>query len=252
MVLVTTDAVVLHAFDYLETSRIVRLATRDGGVQSVIARGARRSTKRFGAALDLFASGVAEIHTKAGRDLQQLTAFDITRARPSLGADLDRFAAASMLAELGLKFSSVGEQGDVFSVLTGALDALQRRTGVDARLTGLGRAWHLVASLGFAPVIDTCCICHEPVGPDQPALFSHANGGIACQRCAVALRGGRRIPPEARSALRAWLGGDDARADGAQVQRAHARLLKEFAAYHLSEGAELRAFESWMRRFGAS
>jgi DNA repair protein RecO (recombination protein O) len=36
-----TDAIVLHAFDYRETSRIVRLATRDVGMVSVIARGAR-------------------------------------------------------------------------------------------------------------------------------------------------------------------------------------------------------------------
>ncbi len=252
MVLVTTDAVVLHAFDYLETSRIIRLATRDAGIQSVIARGARRSAKRFGAALDLFASGVAEIHTRPGRDLQQLTAFDVTRARPSLGLDLDRFASASMLAELGLRFSGGEEQGDLFGALTAALDALQGRSGIDARITGLGRAWHLVASLGFAPAIDRCCVCHEPVGAEETALFSHPDGGVACPRCAGALKGGRRLPPEARSALRGWLAGDDAIASSPPVHRAHARLLREFAAYHLSEGTSLRAFESWIRRFGSA
>ena len=34
-----TDALVLHLFDYLESSRIVRVATRELGVQSVLARG---------------------------------------------------------------------------------------------------------------------------------------------------------------------------------------------------------------------
>lgn len=250
MVLVTTDAVVLHAFDYLETSRIIRLATRDAGVQSVIARGARRSKKRFGTALDLFASGVAEIHTKAGRELQQLTTFDVTRARPSLGLDLDRFASASMLAELGLKFAGGEEQGSLFGALTGALDALHGRTGADARVTALGRAWHIVASLGFAPAIDICCVCDQPVSPDEPALFSHPDGGIACPRCAGDIHGGRRLPSEARSALRAWLAGDEIINSDAQVQRAHVRLLREFATYHLSDGAELRAFASWMQRFG--
>src|SRR5919112_6737110 len=90
-----TDAVVLHVFDYLETSRILRLATRDAGVQSVLARGARRSQRRFGTALDLFAEGSAQIYTKPGRDLNTLAAFEVTRARPGLAAELERFAGAS-------------------------------------------------------------------------------------------------------------------------------------------------------------
>ena len=54
-----TEAIVLHAFDYLETSRIMRLLTREAGVQSVLARGARSSRRRFGGAMDLFAQGTA-------------------------------------------------------------------------------------------------------------------------------------------------------------------------------------------------
>ena len=39
MPLVSSDAIVLHAFDYLESSRILRLVTRDAGVRSVLAFG---------------------------------------------------------------------------------------------------------------------------------------------------------------------------------------------------------------------
>src|SRR6184192_2894748 len=99
MVLVS-EAIVLHAFDYLESSRILRLVTRDGGVRSVLARGMRRSTRRFGAALDLYAQGTAELHTKTGRDLDTLGSFDIARSRPRLAMQLSRFSGASMIAEL--------------------------------------------------------------------------------------------------------------------------------------------------------
>jgi recombinational DNA repair protein (RecF pathway) len=48
---VSTPAVVLQTFRYSETSKIVRLATRDLGVQSAIARGccdpAVRSARRW-------------------------------------------------------------------------------------------------------------------------------------------------------------------------------------------------------------
>jgi len=46
MTLLVTDAIVLHSFDYLESSRILRLLTREAGVRSVLARGARRSQRR--------------------------------------------------------------------------------------------------------------------------------------------------------------------------------------------------------------
>ena len=87
MSLVVTDAVVLHAFDYLESSRVLRLATREHGVQSVLAKGARRSQKRFGGAVDLFAEGQAQYYAKAGRDLHTLASMDITRAKRSTSSD---------------------------------------------------------------------------------------------------------------------------------------------------------------------
>lgn len=249
MASITTDAIVLHAFDYLETSRILRLATRELGVQSVIARGARRSSRRFGAALDLFASGTAEIHSKAGRELQQLTTFDVTNPRPSLGLDLDRFSGASMLAELGLRFAVAEEQGNLFASLSEALDVLTTRSGVGARSTALGRAWHLIAAMGFAPSIDLCCVCHEPLPADEAALFSYPEGGVVCERCAPVVRSGRRLPAEARGTIREWLRGDDLSHSDAAVMRAHARLLREFVVHHISDGAELRAFSGWTRRF---
>ena len=78
MALLATEAIVLHSFDYLESSRILRIVTRDAGVRSVLAKGARRSSRRFGSALDLFAQGSAQLYAKPGRDLDTLSGFDVT------------------------------------------------------------------------------------------------------------------------------------------------------------------------------
>ena len=53
MSLVTTPALVLQTYRYSETSKVVRLATRDLGVQSAIAKGALRPKSRFGAGLEI-------------------------------------------------------------------------------------------------------------------------------------------------------------------------------------------------------
>ncbi len=252
MPLIVTDAVVLHAFDYLESSRIIRLATRDAGIQSVVARGARASSRRFGLGLDLFAGGVAHIQLRPGRDLQQLDAFDLASARDALGRDLERFAAASAVAELALRFADGDEPGDLFATLSGALDAIAAAPPLRAREPGLAGAWRRVASLGFAPVLTRCCSCEAPIGDEEVATFAHVAGGCACRSCAAHLPRGRPLPPDARAALRAWIAGDEPAIDDRAMQRAHLRLLREFLEHHLNDGRPLRAFEQWERGVGSA
>src|SRR5213593_2034424 len=100
MSLVSTPAIVLSALRYSESSKIVRLATRELGVQSAIAKGALRPKSRFGAALQLLSEGQAQLLLKEHRDLHVLTAFDLRRLHVGLATDLERYASACALAEV--------------------------------------------------------------------------------------------------------------------------------------------------------
>lgn len=245
MTLVVTDAVVLHMFDYLESSRIVRLATRELGVQSVLARGARRPKSRFGSSLDLFASGVAQFYLKPGRDLCTLGGFDVTRARLGLAEDLDRFAAASALTELALRFAHADPHDQAFAVLTSSLDALTAAPPGSATDIGIASAWRFVAALGFGPAVEICCVCHAAIPPRDAAPFSHSGGGVVCQRCAVSTPVSRALPADARQALRGWIEGIPTQLQGDAERRAHLRLLREFLHHHVTDGRELRALDAW-------
>ncbi len=251
MVPLVTDAIVLHAFDYLDTSRILRLATRDSGVVSVIARGARRSVKRFGSAMDLFAGGSAEIAHRPGRDLHHLLRFDVTNAHGALAADLDRFMAASMLSELALHGLRESDHGSVFEALEDAFARLAQSQGRAARVEGVGVAWRLLAALGFSPSLDHCAHCQAAVDADDDVFFSHLVGGVLCAACAGHGRGGRRLPVAARDQIRHWLAGIHVDVTDDAMLRAHVRLLREFIERHLHEG-ELRAFRAWAARFSPS
>lgn len=245
MTFVVTEAVVLHAFDYLESSRILRLITRDAGIQSVLARGARSSRKRFGTSLDVFAQGTAEYTTRAGRDLNTLTAFDVTRARPELATDIARFTGACVLAELALRFSSDEPHPGLFDAFAGGLDMLAAAAAEETVSRALGAAWHIVGELGFAPALDVCANCHTPLADDARTPFSHVAGGALCDRCARLVSGARSVPPEARHTLAAWLAGSPAALSTAAEGRAHQRLLREFLDQHLSEGKKLVAYGMW-------
>jgi DNA repair protein RecO (recombination protein O) len=246
MALLVTDAIVLHVFDYLESSRILRLATRDAGVQSVLARGARRPKSRFGGALDLFTEGSAQIHTKPGRDLQTLGSFDVERARPALAADLGRFTGAATVAELALRFASDDANPALFDVLREALDAIAAAEPPATRAATLAGAWRLVAELGFAPSLDSCNVCGADLRETESVTFSHPAGGVLCPRCARLQPGGRALPLAARRLLRRWLSGErNGVIEEDAVARAHQRLLREFIVEHLVDRRALRAFEVW-------
>lgn len=247
MTLVVTDAIVLHAFDYLESSRILKLVTREAGVRSVLARGARSSRRRFGTALDLYAQGSAELQIKPGRELDTLTGFDVTRARPQLAAHLDRFTGASAIAELTLRCARDASDPSLFDAIAAALDDLVVAAPDRALDVTLGGAWRVLMELGVAPTIDDCAECHAFVGAEESAMFSHPAGGVLCGRCSRLARTGRMLPATARSALRDWLGATEHPLPDPQDVRAHQRLLREFVREHLTDDRPLRAFETWER-----
>lgn len=274
---VATDALILHAFDYRESSRIVRLATHDLGIVSVIARGTRSPRSRLGSSLDLFTSGVAHVRVHPSRDLHTLAGFDGTRGRPELAASLARFRAASALAELCLRFGREDDGGLVHAAATQALDAIGdagtdalgvagtdviaaaggAASGVAARsargaagdvavaTVALAGAWRLVADIGFSPALAHCAMCHAPLPPGATVTFLHRAGGALCSSCAPSSRGGRAVPPDARATLLAWLDGDTRPLDGEAAVRAHQRLLREFIEEHIGDGRPLRAFIAW-------
>lgn len=252
MAVLVSESIVLHGFDYLESSRIVRLLTRDSGLRSALAKGARKSRRRFGSGLDLFAQGTAHLHTRPGRDLDTLGAFEDVRTRTVLAADLERFTGAEAIAEIALAFGREGADAALFDAVTSALDALTARDGRDARGATLAGAWQIIGALGFGPALTECAECDRPLAEEEVALFSHAAGGVVCSRCAPLTAGGRKLPAAARAAIASWMAGTPIeQVDDAEI-RAHQRLLREFLGYHLHDvnaggGRSLRALDMWER-----
>lgn len=244
MSLIATEAIVLHAFNYLESSRIVRLATRDAGLVSAIARGARRPKSAFGP-LDLFVHGVAQLSVRPNRDLHTLTGFDVASSRSALGTALPRFMGAAMLSELVLRFGHEESARDLFAPLANGLDMLESDNGQETVDVALAAAWQLVAAMGFAPTIDDCAHCHAAIATDAATPFDLRAGGVLCASCGSASAVRRSLPPAARDALRAWLSGDPHGLSDLSTRRAHLRLLREFLAEHLNDGRVLTAFAAW-------
>jgi len=248
MPLLGTPAIVLSTLRYSETSKIVRLATREHGVQSAIAKGALRPKSRFGASLQVLSEGQAQYLAKDHRELHVLTAFDLQRLRVGLAASVGRYATASVLAEVMIRFAPADPHPQSYDLFRDALDALETAPAGDVDALGFRVLWHLVSVLGFAPSLDACVRDGAHLPAEGALPFSTREGGALSPACA-AQHGATRLPAAARADLAALLAPDaplpvlDDR-NGA----AHRRLLARYVRYHLGEGAELPALDFWLRR----
>lgn len=243
-----TPAIVLGAIPYGETSRIVRLATRDLGIQSAIAKGAMRPRSRFGASLQLLSGGQAHLIPARRSDLHTLAAFDLQRTRLGLASRMDRFAVGSALAEVMLRFAPAATHPPSFALLGDALDALEVAPEAAVEPLGLRALWQLISVLGFEPALDRCARDAAPLPVDRPATWSAADGGLLCAACAAG-RAGSRLSPDDAAALRAFV---DPAAELLALDdphlAAHRRLLSRYLRYHLGDETPLPAIEFWERR----
>jgi DNA repair protein RecO (recombination protein O) len=191
--IVRTDAVVLHAFDYGETSRIVRLLTRQHGVVGVLARGARRPTSQFGSALQPLSYVQAVYYWRPQRGLQTLKeAAHAVRFR-RLVSEVDRVTLGLRVLEVA---RALVEEGEAHPL---ALDLVVRTLAfIDGAEGHVANAvpWfqlRLAGLLGFAPDVQRA---------DVEAL-GEGGGRLLLQRGAVAAGGADGVPAS-RAALRAF------------------------------------------------
>src|ERR671918_1709143 len=142
---IDSPAVVLSTLRYSETSKIVRLATREHGVQSAIAKGALRPRSRFGAALQFLSEGQARMLVKEHRELHILASFDLLRLHAGLAADLERYATASALAEVMLRFAPADPHPESYDLLRESLGLLEVAAPAELEALGFRVLWQLVS-----------------------------------------------------------------------------------------------------------
>ena len=239
MSVVSTPAVLLRSFNYSETSRILRLYTKDLGLVSVMAKGIRRVGARGQAGLDTFSRGELIAYVRTTRDLQTFKEFSVEEAGAPLGRDVLRFAGASVLAEIVLLHASPDPSPQVFERFTNALRRIEAepRAGIIGAV--LAEGWTLVTALGYEPQIDRCVHCSRVPGASEVLRFDFSAGGVRCSDCASD-HSGPRVGPGARRQLAALLRGTAPENLG--KPRAHMRLLHDFVTYHISGSKPLKAF----------
>lgn len=243
MALITTPATILKTYVYSETSKIIRLLTLDQGLCSVIAKGARRPKSRFGGVLEPFTDGVATYYTREGRELHNLSSFELRRERQALGRELDRFAGAGLLTEIALRFAPAARDPDLFRRLRRGLDRLVSEPG-DVQTAILEETWGMVMSLGFAPNLEVCSVCGRAPAASRGCHLDLVGGDVVCEECQPNSRdpNSRRLSPRVREELLSLVRGPCPRGGPVETGKVQIHLLRDFVAYHLADHRPLNSF----------
>jgi DNA repair protein RecO (recombination protein O) len=242
---VQTQALILRSVDFGESDRIVHLLVPESGRVTAIAKGARRSVRRFAGTLDLFNHLRIQIDHRRPNVMARLEQARLIECFGPLRVEPVRFALACYLLELIDRLAPEGGvQADTRRLFAFALSALaavaSRRP--DARLRTILELRALDA-LGLRPELRRCVRCGASPERGAELDFHVSEGGPVCEACGSHLDGLVRVHLGTLRALEQGLRFELAHLDrlklapGALAEAG--RLLGRFQRFHL--GVELRS-----------
>jgi DNA repair protein RecO (recombination protein O) len=225
-----TVGFILRAIKFRESDLILTVLSRDYGKISLIAKGARRTESKFGAALDLLT--LSELVFYDAENLKLLKEASILEEYRAVKSDYERLTLA--LQSVHVLQSFIEEHHPdrtIFELLQNFLDELGslKNLGVAAVAFKL----KLMRALGIAPRMSSCARGRHRL--TDAFWFSPQSGGFVCAACHQA--GDTRLSPRLAQNLKMILGLSWSKLDRLalsedEIALAH-RLLDEFMGFHL-------------------
>jgi DNA repair protein RecO (recombination protein O) len=250
---IDTAALLVRAVPYGDADLVATFFTETDGKLAAIVRGARRSSKRFGGALEPMHELFVTLEDK-GKELTTLKEARIQRARVGLTSRLDAMdAAGRALRWVRHLCPARTPEPAAWEALRALLDALDR---LDATGEGRGEGgaevplalavfgFRLLAAVGYGLDLERCARCGRACPEGRAAYVDAGAGGLVCSSCGGARR---TMSGELRRvALRALAGPEadpgaqpDARATPEQANELLA-ILEDAMAAHTDFDAESR------------
>jgi DNA repair protein RecO (recombination protein O) len=185
IMIVKTEAIVLSSMKYRDTSKILRLYTREFGKVSVIAKGARDTKSKFRSALEPMSYVSAVIYRNENRELQLLSQCDLITAFRHLSEDMEKMYVVMSAIELVDIVSHDEEQNEtLFLLLRNLIETVNNAT--KSTIVALYYfETKLSELLGFRPDLSLCTLCNKTIEKDfsQSTTFSLVHDGVLCKDC---------------------------------------------------------------------
>jgi DNA repair protein RecO (recombination protein O) len=243
----STSAILLRRTDYGDYDLILSVFSLERGKLSLIAKSAKKSSRRFPGVLELFSEMDLVGSTGRGRGLAVLQEAALKQPFARIRSAPLRVAYASYWAELVNDWMEEGvEQPALYGLLRHVLGELDRGEVPEAVLSVVFQMRFLRLS-GHDPNLACCVLCRREVDCIPPGRLGVdvVKGGIACPTCLPGFpEAGQLSKGTAKQLL--WVSnGDLGRAArmkfGAEAAAEALRFLERFVPHHL--GREPRSLK---------
>lgn len=177
----STRCLVLKTADHGESDKIVTLFSENLGKVTGIAKGAKRSKKRFVNKLEPF-SRILVSYKPSRSTLLFIAEAELEYAFLSLRQSYQKYAGAMYLCELILRFTKEKDpEYGLFSLLNWALYSLDQGD----RPLKIAALFHirLLDIAGYRPELECCSQCYKPVSPKNTYTMLPGIGALLCNQC---------------------------------------------------------------------
>jgi DNA repair protein RecO (recombination protein O) len=177
-----TEAIILRTRDFGESDCIVTSFSSLCGTIKGIAKGARRSTKRFVNSLNIFSYVAIEFRERRSGDLVWLDSCELIEGFPGIRANYGRLSRASYAVELTeMLFPLNVPSREMFELLRWGLGAIS--DGRDLVKTMIIFQARAMSIGGFSINTSRCGLCGRVYKGEGRAVFHPPSGSIACMAC---------------------------------------------------------------------
>ncbi len=194
-----TEALLLRRVEYGEADLVLTLLTQKLGKVSALARGARKSSKRFGSALEPMHTLAVELDERPGAELFTLLEAKLAVPRAAILRSLSAMeSAGKALGWIRRAAPPRTPEPAAYALLTTLLDRLSAAPSSEACGVALAEAGlALLSELGWGIDFERCVRCGRTAQSAQSASVDAARGGLICRSC-----GGARLRLSADSRQR--------------------------------------------------
>jgi DNA repair protein RecO (recombination protein O) len=178
-----TPAIVLRTWPFGEADKIVSFLTENHGKLTGIAKGAKRSRKRFVNSLEPFSLVNLRFQDRAHSNLAFILASDLALGFKHLATSLEKISFASYLVEI--TDALIGEREENYLIFRHLRDGLIHLEKQAASLSFLiFFELKLLELAGYQPFLDCCRRCRrERRDPSMRWYLSARDGGVLCDAC---------------------------------------------------------------------
>jgi DNA repair protein RecO (recombination protein O) len=189
MPLFKTNAIVIRSTHYGESDKIVTFFTKDFGKLRGIAKGARRSRKRFQNALGLFSHLRLIFFDREGMGLVRAEGCDLLDTFPRIREDLKKIFYGTYYLELVNEMAGEREANpEAFDLLLSFLLNLEKGELKEETLRMF--EIRMLSLFGYRPNMKKCDLCKkdwEDLQEARTVFFSPEKGALVCEKCSKTL-----------------------------------------------------------------